>query len=360
MRAMVMAIVVVFVPGLVWGQAAPEGVKFPEFAFREHKEAGGKHLLYRLLTPKDYEAGKSYPLVIWLHASSRGSDNQMQLASGVGEVFTAEPVRTKYQCFVIAPQCPSGDGWFGPHLNKVDPETETIRMLLATMVELGKEYRIDYRRIYIGGFSMGAYGTWQLISRHPDLAAAAFPMGGCWPGWEKICLRFKDVPIWIFQGEKDDSMSLDWVRQVVAALQQGGGNVRYTEYPGGGHGSALQGFQEPGFWDWLFAQQRATPADFAEVTDPENSVVVTKTLLVGTHGTWKGPVQRTSHGAPRIAIDTFRYRLHATEGAPAAMVATIDGIGKGTVTGVFEVTGTVFTDDGGYMAINVESLKAVP
>lgn len=42
------------------------------------------------------------------------------------------------------------------------------------------------------------------------------------------------------------------------------------------------------------------------------------------------------------------------------MVATIDGIGKGTVTGVFEVTGTIYVDEGGYMAINVESLTPVP
>ena len=182
-------------------------------------------------------------------------------------------------------------------------------------------------------------------------------MAGSPPGWERIALRLKGIPIWIFHGDKDDMAPVNWSRQVFAALKQGDGNVRYTEYPGAGHGGAAKGFAEPGFFDWLFAQKRAAPASLEPVKDPENSVVITRTMLPGTHGTWKGPVQHTLHGAPRIAIDGFRYRLHAPKGAAEAIVAALEGIARGSITGVFEVAGTVVMDDAGYMAINVESLR---
>jgi poly(3-hydroxybutyrate) depolymerase len=361
MRILMAAALVACVAAVASAQPAPAAAGDAPFEARMHKEADGKTLPYRLLAPKAYKATERYPLVIWMHGSGeRGTDNRRQLTNVVTGTFLAEPARTKYPCFVLVPQASLQSGWIGAHLNKVAPVTDTIRMLLATIVELEKEFKIDARRIYVGGFSAGAFGTWELISRYPELAAAAFHMAGTPPGWEKICLRLRRVPIWIFHGEKDNMAPVEASRAVYAALKQGGGNVRYTEYPGASHGdAATKGLAEPGFMEWLFAQKRAAPASLEPVKDPENSVVITKTMLPGTHGTWKGPVQRTLHNAPRIAIDGFRYRLRAPKGAGEAIVATLEGISKGTIKGNYEVTGTVVMDDAGYMSIDVESLKPV-
>jgi predicted peptidase len=43
---------------------------------------------------------------------------------------------------------------------------------------LVKEYGLDGRRIYVGGFSMGGCGAWEMLTRYPDLFAAAFPSPG--------------------------------------------------------------------------------------------------------------------------------------------------------------------------------------
>ena len=135
MRAIVIAIVAAFVPGLAWAQTALEVV----FAVREHKEADGKRLPYRLLAPKDYRPAESYPLVIWMHGSGeRGTDNRRQLTNVVAGAFLAEPARTKYPCFVLVPQASLESGWMGAHLNKVADVTDTVRMLLATIVDLEK------------------------------------------------------------------------------------------------------------------------------------------------------------------------------------------------------------------------------
>ena len=37
------------------------------------------------------------------------------------------------------------------------------------MEQLRKEFNLDEKRLYITGLSMGGYGTWDAISRHPTL-----------------------------------------------------------------------------------------------------------------------------------------------------------------------------------------------
>ena len=51
-----------------------------EYAARTFTGAEGAQLGYRLLTPKNYDAAKKYPLVLVLHgAGERGTDNAAQL-----------------------------------------------------------------------------------------------------------------------------------------------------------------------------------------------------------------------------------------------------------------------------------------
>lgn len=121
------------------------------------------------MLPKDYSADgqQSYPLVIFLHgAGERGTDNVRQLVHGAKE-FAKDANREKHPCFVIAPQCPSGQ-WWG----------ESRSLIVELIRELQKEYRIDATRLYITGLSMGGFGTWDLIGQHPDMFAAAAPICG--------------------------------------------------------------------------------------------------------------------------------------------------------------------------------------
>ena len=78
---------------------------------REFANEGGKVLKYRLLKPLGYNPNKSYPLVIFLHgAGERGADNVAQLKHGMAD-FCKQSRREKNPCYVIAPQCPTGEKW---------------------------------------------------------------------------------------------------------------------------------------------------------------------------------------------------------------------------------------------------------
>src|SRR4051794_20424151 len=82
-----------------------------EYEPRTFTGADGAQLGYRLLKPRDFDATKKYPLVLFLHGSGeRGTDNTAQLKNGA-PVFLKSEARQKFPCFVLAPQCPPDKTW---------------------------------------------------------------------------------------------------------------------------------------------------------------------------------------------------------------------------------------------------------
>jgi predicted peptidase len=243
---------------LTAGFAQTQGKDLP-LEKRTFKDAKGMTLPYRLLTPENYDAKKPYPLVVFLHgAGERGNDNQAQLVHGVPE-FVKPENRQKYPCFLIAPQCPAGKKWADvdwsgdSHRLSKEP-SEPGQLVLELIAALRKEFPIDAKRIYITGLSMGGYGTWDLISRHPDLFAAAVPV--CGGGDEAQAARIAKLPIWVFHGAKDRAVKVERSRNMVSALKKAGGGPRYTEYPDVGHDSWVPAYRDAEMFAWLFAQKK--------------------------------------------------------------------------------------------------------
>jgi predicted peptidase len=228
------------------------------FEPRVHKDAAGE-LPYRLLKPKEYDAGRRYPLVVFLHgAGERGDDNQRQLVHGMND-FASDEVMAKYPAFVIAPQCPSGKKWvevdWGADSHTMpEKPSQPLAATLAVIEGLQKEFSIDPARIYITGLSMGGYGTWDALQRWPKLFAAAAPIcGGGDPAGAPI---MKDIPIWAFHGDTDTAVKPQRSRAMIKALEAAGGKPKYTEYPGVGHNSWSRTYADPALYEWMFGQKR--------------------------------------------------------------------------------------------------------
>jgi predicted peptidase len=217
----------------------------------------GKTLQYRLLKPDNYDAKEKYPLVLFLHgAGERGKDNERQLIHGVTE-FAKEENRKKHPCFLLAPQCPTGSGWSDFMSKKKTPskeQSEPGKLAVELVEAIQKEFSIDPKRLYITGLSMGGYGTWDIITRHPDMFAAAVPIcgGGDSAQMEKIA----KMPIWVFHGGKDPVVRPERSRELVEAIKKAGGEAKYTEYPDVGHNSWVKAYQDADMMAWLFAQKR--------------------------------------------------------------------------------------------------------
>jgi len=220
-------------------------------------------MLYRLLMPIDYDSTQQYPLVVSLSgAAGRGTDNIKQIAGArSAQVLSSLENRKKNPAFVFVPQCPPGSDW-GRTLGKIERDSlikrgkdnqPSVEALVLEIIDaLEEEFNIDTTRRYITGQSMGGSGCWHFLLTHPKMFAAAITIcGGANPDLAKNII---DVPIWVFHGEDDTTIPVDFSRTMVAAIRRAGGNPRYNEFPNVGHGSWHQAYDTPELLDWLFAQ----------------------------------------------------------------------------------------------------------
>lgn len=329
---------------------APAQDPFPRFEKRVHRE-GDKTLSYRLLVPKGHTPGM--PLIVWLHGSGeRGADNVAPLRALGGTVF---PDPDTLRAFVMVPQCPANASWITIGYNKASEIAEPTRLLVAAIEGVQKEFAVDARRISVGGFSMGGGGTWELLTRYPNLFAAAFPIAGPpysgAPGERPgLAAVIKHVPIWAFHGDGDRTAPVAGSRAIVAALKQEGADVRYTEFKGGHECAGA--LRDPKLLDWILAQKRPGDPSFAQAKVPADAALIVKTLPDGTKGTWTGKVERTGQGAARLPIDTVRYRMKAASDAAPGVAVLLTKIGKGEVTGEHTVTGVVELSDYAWLVVS--------
>lgn len=222
-------------------------------------ERDGATLRYRFLEPAEPKPGARHPLVIFLHGiGERGSDNTRQLRNGV-ENFVTAAARAQHPCFLVVPQCPPDATWSpirGTKENTPFAETPTVpgALLIGLIEELLEDGAVDPDRVYVTGLSMGGYGTWDLVSRRPELFAAALPV--CGGGDPAKAEKLVGLPIWCFHGGADQVVPAERSRQMMAALEKAGADAKYTEYEGVGHDSWTRTYGDSDVLEWLFAQKR--------------------------------------------------------------------------------------------------------
>ncbi|MCB0497614.1 MAG: prolyl oligopeptidase family serine peptidase [Cyclobacteriaceae bacterium] len=230
------------------------------FEYKKFVGKNGDTLNYRLLGP-DYNLSRKYPLVIFLHGSGeRGSDNEAQLKWGVQNFATDENM-TKYPAIVIAPQCPENErwqnvsDWKNPEKIKfLDTPSKSMELVIELIHKTIKDYPIDTNRIYITGLSMGGYGTYDAMIRNPELFAAAVPV--CGGADTSKAASIAHIPMWIFHGAEDPSVSSQFSINMVEALEKAGAHPGFTLYPEVGHFSWLHAYSDPLMMEWLFRQHK--------------------------------------------------------------------------------------------------------
>ena len=220
---------------------------------------GGETLNYRLYLPKPVSAGKRLPVVRFFHgAGERGTNNVSQLVHGVLPIIR-HGMAANDPAIVLAPQCPSGMQWvdvpWGAKRHALPPKPSLpMGLALALLRDKLATLPADPARVYVTGISMGGYGTWDAIQRHPELFAAAIPICG---GGDTACApALKTLPIWIFHGDKDGAVPVERSRDMFQALQACGSKAQYREYPGAGHDVWTRTYADKDVLDWLFSQYR--------------------------------------------------------------------------------------------------------
>lgn len=230
-----------------------------KFEARTHKSDKG--MPYRLFRP---DAAGKVPLVVFLHGSGGlGDDNLKQL--GLGNIFGTRvwllpENQRKFPCYVVVPQ--TDTGWVNYDLSqeaqgiiKLNPGLgDGARLALEVIDALCREFRIDDRRIYVMGQSMGGAGTWHMTAQRPKLFAAA--VACCAAQTAEDAVASQGTPLWNFHGDADKSVPVAMSRDRIAAVQKAGGHPLYTEYAGVDHNVWEWAFTEPALGEWLFSQRR--------------------------------------------------------------------------------------------------------
>jgi predicted esterase len=219
---------------------------------------GGK-LPYRLYVPKpDANTGK-LPLVVFLHGAGELGDDNKQQIDHFPRKFINPETQAKYPCYILAPQCPKSDAWSSfpeypaSTISSAKP-TNAIRLAIELIEKTISDCNIDKTRVYVTGLSLGGEGTFDIVSRRPDLFAAAVPICGI-ADVEKAD-SMKSVPFWVFHGDSDDINPVKYSRDIVEALKKAGASPKYTEYKLAGHNIWGKAYIEPELLPWMFAQHK--------------------------------------------------------------------------------------------------------
>lgn len=225
-------------------------------------------LRYRILYPKEFSEGREYPVLFVLHgAGERGRDNEAQLTHGA-DLFLQSQVRKNFPAIVVFPQVEPGDYWaqveverdstgYEFDFNNTATPTKAMRLLMSFAEKMAAQKYVDEERMYVGGLSMGGMGTFEVISRKPDLFAAAFAIcGGADPA---IAEKYPEgFNIWIFHGEKDAVVPADFSKAMAREINSHGGNAKLSLYPAQTHNSWDAAFSESYLLPWLFSHSKAT------------------------------------------------------------------------------------------------------
>ena len=212
---------------------------------------------YLLYVPPEYQAdpmdvksgdGHGWPLVLFLHgAGERGSDLKQVEMHGPPKLVAQGK---KFPFILVSPQCPK-DGWWEPTgLQQLLDRTE-------------KQLKVDPDRVYLTGLSMGGYGTWDLARRDPKRFAAIAPVcGGSAPELVFLSPGLKTLPVWAFHGDQDKTVPAQRSIEMIDALRKAGNpDVKLTIYPGVGHASWVQAYDDPEFYRWLLSHKRQVSSD---------------------------------------------------------------------------------------------------
>lgn len=195
---------------------------------------------YLLSLPPEYRASARHrwPLVVFLHGrGERGSNLARVRRHGLPKLAAAGRV---FPFILVAPQCLAGDWWDASALD-------------AFIGGVQARFRVDPRRVYLTGLSMGGFGTWTTAQLNPRRYAALAPI--CGGGEVRQAAALRRMPVWAFHGADDPVVPVSRSRELVRAIRAAGGRPRLTVYPQTGHNVWDRAYADERLYRWLLAQR---------------------------------------------------------------------------------------------------------
>lgn len=225
--------------------------------FTFHSDIDDTEQPYGLYIPENYDASRKYPLVVMLHGA--GSNHRLALRRVFGqtnmngetdvEASRYFPRWENREYIVASPRARGTMGYQGI------AEKDVLDMV----ADVQRRFSVDEGRMYLTGLSMGGGGTLWIGLSYPDMWAAIAPVCPAPPAEAApLAGNAFNLPVQIHQGGADPAVRPEGVREWVKNLKKEGVEVEYLEYPGVGHDSWANAYQDGAIFDW-FSRFRRDP-----------------------------------------------------------------------------------------------------
>jgi predicted peptidase len=206
-------------------------------------ELGKKiHLPYLEFLPSNYNKNQQrrWPLILYLHGGSLRGDNVDRLRT-LGLPHRLEQDR-QFPFVVVTPLCAEGEIW-----TNVDALAQLVDHVISTN-------RIDEKRVYVTGHSMGGRGALYLAYKQPDRFAAVVAMSPLSPitAWAE---KLANIPVWIIHGEKDTAAPIKDSEELMNAIEHDGGHPKFTRLADRDH-LILDLYDKNEVFDWMAEHHR--------------------------------------------------------------------------------------------------------
>ncbi len=270
-------------------------------ALHKSIEVAGYEMSYAMHVPKNYDAKKSYPLIICLHGAGFVGDSyidrwQSRLGSDV---------------ILVCPTIQGGAWWSAQGEN----------LVLDVMDAVSFEYHVNPEKVFLTGMSNGGIGVYLVGMFHADRFAAISPMAGGIPDEIFPFLKnFFSTGIYIIHGAHDQVMPVRLSQDLSAYLRDAGISHTYREHgkehpQAGGHFFPRE--ELPALVKWFDAQRRIeTPARIESVRDVNHLAPFYWTEINQTAGR-VADVQKSLFNNDEIEL--------VKNGAFASLMAEIEG-----------------------------------
>lgn len=263
MHTALTAFVLLFQMLLAGGMPQPEEGADDVRVHKQTMELNGVTYAWAIMIPPGVEEGG--PAILFLHGAGEcGTDGEKNLAVGLPRHVRENP--DQWPFVVIVPQKPTRESEWEDHAEAV----------LAMLDEVAEEGLYEPARLAITGLSQGGHGTITLASMYPERFRAAAPVCGYIDRrydegvrvqvevpaalddskMSDIVQALKNMPVWLFHGEKDEVVPPEESASLNRALSEVEADVRYTSYPNAYHNSWDFAYSEKELAKWFVEQTK--------------------------------------------------------------------------------------------------------
>ena len=165
---------------------------------------------YVLKIPKNYDENKNYPLVISLHGSVTNNTYTLDTRANYGRNFFVP----EDDEFLIATPIKIGTDW-------------SSRKIFDMITDISSNLKIDDKRIYLTGRSMGGRGTIIVASELPNTFAAIMPFSPHHTpySYQSLGKKVSHLPIYLHHSRNDYVSSFNEAESIFNDIKKENNNI---------------------------------------------------------------------------------------------------------------------------------------